>query len=197
MRKAGLTVKFTSSKRVESQISGIVRDNVDLITSIPRQYLDQVHKIVLESVKRGRDMGYITKSLQERFGVARNRAILISRDQTNKATEAVSRARCADIGITHAIWMHRSGPKVPRPTHKYLLNGQTFDLEKGLYDPQAVRLKGGGFRGQWVKTGELVNCGCTYRLDISTVGAGMAADSRFGVRCLVYPAATVEWRAAA
>ena len=89
---------------------------------------------------------------------------MIARDQTVKATEAVNRARCADVGITDGIWMHRSGSKVPRHTHVQM-NGKRFNLSDGLYDSH---------EGRNVLPGELVNCRCTYKPVIPGIEDGAA-----------------------
>lgn len=148
LRDAGLIVRFRNSKYVNNMLQSIIVENVGLIRSIPQQFLGDVRTIVMQSVQNGRDMGYITRQIQTRYKVSRNRAITIARDQTNKATEAISRARCAEVGITHGIWMHRSGGKVPRKTHE-AMDGERFALEEGLYDSDV---------GENVKPGELVNC---------------------------------------
>lgn len=174
LKDAGLTVKFANSRRVNSILRAIVAENVGLIKSIPQQYLSEVEGIVLRGVQNGRDMGFITEELQGRYKVTRNRAITIARDQTNKATEAISSQRCQSIGVTHGFWMHRSGSKKPRSTHE-AMNGTRFELAAGLYD-SAV--------GYEVKPGELINCHCTFKLDISTVAPGVAMDGslvRWGV----------------
>ena len=190
LKDAGLTVEFKNSRRVNNIYQAIVTENVNLIKSIPQQFLGNVNSIVMNSVRNGRDMGFIADEVRKQYGVTKNRAITIARDQTNKATEAVSYARVTDIGITHGIWMHRSGGKVPRTTH-VSMDGKRFKLSEGLFDedPKVNRL---------VKPAELVNCHCTFRLDLTDlVGEGMAMDSRRGVMYRVFPAATIEWRMAA
>lgn len=173
LKEAGLTVKFANSRRVSGILRAVVAENASLIKSIPQQYLSEVEGIVMRGVQNGRDMAFVTDELQARYKVTRNRAVTIARDQVNKATEAVSTARCQDIGITHGIWMHRSGSRHPRSTHAGVMNGKRFLLSEGLYDPAV---------GRKVKTGELVSCRCTYQLDLSTISPGVAMDSG----CLVH-----------
>lgn len=182
LKDAGLTVKFKNSRRVNNMLQAIVAENVGLIKSIPQQFLGQVRSIVMTGVTNGRDMAYISKEIEERYKVSRNRAITIARDQTNKATEAISRARCSDIGITHGIWMHRSGSKVPRPEH-VRFDGKRFELAKGLLDNTV---------GRYVKPGELVNCRCTFRLDLSSVSSTAMDGIRRGNK-FILPAAVIEW----
>lgn len=198
MREAGLTVKFRNTPRVNMMLDAIIAENVGLIKSIPSQFLGEVQTIVLESVKNGRDMGYIAQQVRKEYGISRRRAIVIARDQTNKATEAVSRARAEEMGIEYGFWMHRGGGKVPRPTHIGVMNGKRFKLSEGLYDPQAERVRGGGYRGRKVKPAELINCHCTYLLDLTGVISHDAAmDSKRGVMRIVRPGAVIEWRMAA
>jgi hypothetical protein len=56
-----------------------------------------------------------------------------------------------------------TGAKEPRQTH-LAMSGKRFKLSEGLYD-SAV--------GRTVKPAELINCHCTFRLDLtSIVGEG-------------------------
>jgi len=154
MNDAGLTVKFRTSRRVNSVLQATIAENVGLITSIPKQYLDDVRGIVMRGVQEGRDLNYITEEIEPLLTKkSRNRAIMIARDQTNKATEAITRTRCEGIGITEGIWMHRSGSKVPRQSHLEM-DGKRFKLDDGLFD-WAVK--------EMVKPGSEINCHCTFR----------------------------------
>ncbi|MDR0339624.1 MAG: hypothetical protein LBH65_05035 [Desulfovibrio sp.] len=153
LREAGLTVGFRNTERVSAAIDDIVSENVSLIKSIPEKLRGEVRESVERSVRKGRDMAAIVREVEGRCRVSHNRAVTIARDQTNKATEAISRERCLELGITEGIWMHRSGSKVPRSTHK-AMNGTRFSLSGGLYDADV---------GHAVRPGELINCHCTYR----------------------------------
>ena len=42
---------------------------------------------------------------------------MIARDQTNKATNNLSRQRLLSYGITKGVWMHTSAGKTYRDTH--------------------------------------------------------------------------------
>ena len=88
--------------------------------------------------------------------------------------------------------MHRSGGKVPRTTH-VSMDGKRFKLSEGLFDedPKVNRK---------VKPAELINCHCTFKLDLSTItGNGVATDSKKRGAILVKFASgsTVEYAKAA
>lgn len=150
-KATGMTVKFKTTKHIESMLDDLVAVNVDLIKSIPRQYHDQVNEAVLESVKAGRDLGGITNALDGKNGITRRRAAFIAKDQNNKATEAIGLERNKSLGITHGEWRHRSGSKQPRASH-IAANGKIFPLDKGLM-----------IEGRLLFPGEDYNCNCTFK----------------------------------
>ena len=103
--------------------------------------------------QNGRDLGYLREELQKRYEITKRRAATIARDQTNKATENLSRARMQSLGVTRGIWIHTSAGKTYRETH-VKMDGKEFDLSKGMYD-SAVN--------DYVFPASLPNCRCTYR----------------------------------
>lgn len=161
LKDAGFAFKMTTSRRTKDVLRAIVKENVSLIKSIPEKYFSDVEQLVMRSVSKGGDLGGLADKLQERYKVTRARAVVISKDQNAKATGNITRSRNLDMGITEGIWMHRSGPKKPRDSHAGEMNGQTFSLTEGLYDPD---------EGYNVMPGELVNCGCVYRPVLPVAG---------------------------
>lgn len=155
LKKAGISVSFRITPAARDILKATINANVSLIKSIPQQYLTNVEGIVMRSVQTGRDLGQLTKELQEQYGVAKRRAAFIARDQNNKATAAITRARQVEIGITEAIWVHSSGGKEPRPTHLKAGRERTrYDIAKGWYDPAV---------GKHILPGELPNCRCVAK----------------------------------
>jgi SPP1 gp7 family putative phage head morphogenesis protein len=150
LRDGGFSVKFQMSQAMKDVVQATTTENVGLIKSIASQHLNEVEGLVMRSVSRGRDLGYLSKELEKRYGVTKRRAALISKDQNNKATANMHRVRQVELGITQAKWRHSGGGKVPRPTH-VANNGKLYDVEKGWWDP-AVK--------QFIHPGELINCRC-------------------------------------
>lgn len=150
LRDGGFSVRFQMSQAMKDVVEATTAENVGLIKSIASQHLTEVEGLVMRSVSRGRDLGYLSKELQKRYGVTTRRAALISKDQNNKATANMHRVRQIELGITQAKWRHSGGGKVPRPTH-LANNGKLYDVQKGWYDP-AVK--------QFIHPGELINCRC-------------------------------------
>ena len=153
LRRAGFTVRFKMTAAMRDVLQATIHESVSLIRSIPQRYLSQVQGMVMRSVQTGRDLAQLSDSLRSELGVTKRRAALIARDQNNKATAAMTRARQAELGISEAVWQHSHAGKRPRPTH-VRMNGKRYDVSVGMYDPA---------EGRHVLPGELINCRCTSR----------------------------------
>lgn len=188
MRDAGLTVKFKPSPKVAGLVDDIVATNVGLIKSIPQGLMTRVNDTIMESVMKGRDLAGITKELRKGYGITERRAVMIARDQTNKAAADINRARADEAGLKYGIWRHLGGVKVPRETHKNILDGQRFKMSEGLFDPDPEVQR-------MIQPGELVNCACDFRYDVSEIlaGPGVAMDAKRGTARLDLPGATITW----
>jgi uncharacterized protein with gpF-like domain len=130
-----------------------------LIKTIPATYFDQIHKAVLDSVYKGRDLGTLEEELKRMHKISDNRGRLIAKDQVNKASQDLARADAEDIGVTKGIWQHMRASTKPRPTHE-LMDGTEFDLAEGCYDPEVDRM---------IQPGELVLCNCEFKYVIEGI----------------------------
>lgn len=152
LREANWSVKFTMSPAMRDVMKATLQQNVELIKSIPQQYLKNVQGDVMRSIQAGRDLGGLSKALQKNYGVTKRRAAFIARSQNNLATGAMDRARKLELGLTKSKWRHSKAGKEPRPTH--LANdGKLYDTAKGWYDPDP-KVK------RHIYPGELPNCRC-------------------------------------
>jgi SPP1 gp7 family putative phage head morphogenesis protein len=153
LKKAGFSIEWTMTRAQRDVVQAAVAENVALIRSIPQQYHSKVEQHVMRAVQTGRDLGPLTEALQREFGATKKRAALIARDQNNKVTAALTRARQVEIGVTEAVWLHSSAGKEPRPTH-VAMHGQRYDVTKGMWDPAEQR---------HIFPGELINCRCVSK----------------------------------
>ena len=162
LAKAGFTVKFTMNEPMRDVMNATIGAQVGLIKSIPQHYLGQVQQAVMRSVQTGRDLEGLTKDIRNIYAVSRKRAAFIARDQSNKATASMTRARQLDLGIQRGIWLHSHAGKEPRPTH-VANNGKPFDLEEGWLDPAIHRR---------IWPGTEPNCRCIWKPVIEEIGVG-------------------------
>lgn len=155
LRRGGISVRWTMTRAQQDVLKAIVHENTQLIKSIPQQYLNAVEGSVMRSVQTGRDLHSLSTELQQHYGVTKRRAAFISLDQNNKATGALQRVRQIELGITHAVWLHSHGGKVPRKTH--LANsGKKYDVREGWFDPDPKVQR-------HIIPGELINCRCVAK----------------------------------
>lgn len=154
LRDGGLTVKFEMTDSMRDIFDATVAENVGLIKSIASEYHTEVQGMVMRSVAAGRDVGSLTRDLEERFGVTRRRAAHIALDQNNKATSSMVKVRQVEQGL-QAIWLHSAGGKKPRKTH-VANTGKPYDPAVGWFDPDPKV-------NRHIWPGELINCRCVSR----------------------------------
>jgi uncharacterized protein with gpF-like domain len=153
LKEAGFTVKFSPTPESRAQYQAVIAEQVNLIKSIPTEYLKDVESKVWGSVMKGGDMHGLADGLQKAYGVTKDRAATIARDQNNKAKATIEKTRRLELGIDEAYWQHSAGGKVPRATH-VAMSGKRFKIAQGMWD-SAV--------GRYVQPGELISCRCTSR----------------------------------
>lgn len=155
LKKAGISIRFKMTKAQTDVLAATVHETASLIKSIPAKYLTDVEGAVMRSVQTGRDLGSLSDDLRRTFAVTKRRASFIARDQNNKATAAMNRARQIELGITQAVWVHSAGGKSPRLSHvKAGRDRAKYDVSEGWFDPHV---------GKHILPGELPNCRCTSR----------------------------------
>lgn len=151
LKDAGYSVKFKMTPSMRDAFNATLAENVGLIKSIPEQYLTQVEGVVMRSYTVGRDLQTMVADLKKLYPIATNRAVLIARDQSNKANATVNRTRQMELGITEAVWMHSHAGKTPRPSHVEA-NGKKYKIAEGML-----------IDGEYIQPGEEINCRCTSR----------------------------------
>lgn len=118
---------FGNNKGLERAMRSRVHTNIELITSIPEQLLDEVEAVVAPAVEAGLRVEEILRQLQERFGVSESRAQLIARDQVGKFNGELARERQEALGITEYVWSTSKDRRV-RPDHVDL-EGKAFSYD--------------------------------------------------------------------
>jgi SPP1 gp7 family putative phage head morphogenesis protein len=126
--KQSLKVDITGMLGKEGAIRDAMRvaakANVELITSIPEQFLDKIEQAVLEAMSEGLRHEEIIQEIERIGGVTESRAKLIARDQIGKLNSDFSRVRQTDLGIEEYTWSTAGDERV-RDEHADL-DGQTF-----------------------------------------------------------------------
>lgn len=148
LAKAGFSVPFVQTPDMRDAFSSVVGENIALIKSMPAQAMTDVQGAVMRSVQAGRDLGTLRDELISLGAKSENRAALIARDQNNKATAVMSKARRLSLGLTKAKWRHSKGGVHPRKSHQ-AADSKVYDIAVGCY-----------IDGEYIMPGEKINCRC-------------------------------------
>ncbi len=112
-------------KNIDLMLKSWVSTNTSLITSIQSDLLEQVSVIVESSYRSGLSMQSLSKKLQSRFNISKNRAKLIARDQTGKLHSDYIKHEHGILGIKEYVWLTANESDENnrvRPSHKVLNN---------------------------------------------------------------------------
>ena len=112
----------------ESSIGQITQarlaEQVHLITSLPRDAAERVHKLTLEGLSNATRAKAIQEEILKSGHVSRSRAMLIARTEVSRTHTEFQRARAESVGSTHFIWRTSQDSDV-RESHRKL-NGKSF-----------------------------------------------------------------------
>lgn len=104
----GIPVVRFDRKRVTKDVKADIRAAIDSMPEIPTQLRRHVYDLAIESISRGRDLGFLTKALllAEIPGVDKVNAARIARNLNNRATALMAKNRAMSDGIQEAKWRH-------------------------------------------------------------------------------------------
>lgn len=119
---------ITEEAWLQGEIGRHVQANVDLISSIPERYHDEVKILVTNALSSGTNVRELTKQLRHRYNLTQNRARLIARDQVGKLNGQLTMLRQTEAGVDGYIWRTSMDERV-RETHK-AHRGKHYDWDK-------------------------------------------------------------------
>ena len=128
-----------------------IRENVDLIKTIPKDSLDKMRDIIYDGYVNGKSTTEMMKDIRRVYSVSKRRAIFIARDQIAKLNGDIQRAQQMDAGIREYIWSTVEDERV-RKSHREL-NGRKFSWD----DPPK------NSDGRCCHPGQDFNCRCIGR----------------------------------
>ncbi len=120
-----------------------INEQVDLITSLPREAAQRVHKVIIEGISTGARASTIAQEVLKTGKVTESRAMLIARTETSRIATELTAARAKNAGCTHFTWKTASDMDV-RPSHKALNNKIFAFADLPIVDGEPL-LPGGTF----------------------------------------------------
>lgn len=115
----------------------LVKENVDLIVTIPANALDKLEKIVLRSYLDGKPVSAIAREIQRSYSTTRSHAQLIARDQIGKLNSKITQRQQKTCGVKRYKWSDSGDSRVRRDHRR--LNGKIFSWD----DPPVIDTRTG------------------------------------------------------
>lgn len=109
---------------LEDTLLATTQENVNLIKSIPQQYLKNIESIVYSGTVQGNSASSMIQQISKQGGVTSRRAKLIARDQSSKLNSALNQQRQQNLGVEEYIW-RTAGDERVRDSHRSK-NGKIF-----------------------------------------------------------------------
>lgn len=103
----------------KKNINDWVKSNVDLIKTIPSEYINDVYDLIYKGYSSGKLISEVSKDIEHLNVVNANRAKFIARDQIAKLNADIQKAQQLDSGIKEYIWLTAKDERV-RQSHKEL-----------------------------------------------------------------------------
>lgn len=129
--------------------SKLMQEQVVLITSLPIEAANRVHKLTSEALVSGRRATNIAEEIQRSGRVALSRAKLIARTEVARTASVLNQTRAEFVGSESYIW-HTAEDSDVRSLHKKH-NGKVFRWD----DPPVA-----GENGERSHPGAIYNCRC-------------------------------------
>jgi len=151
--------------------------NIDLIKTLPGETMTRMENIIQGGYLRGASNTEMGRLIQEAYGVDKDHALFIARDQTSKLNAELTKQQQADAGVEEYVW-DSSGDSRVRPCHA-ALNGQTINWN----DPPEMwyETKGGRvYTGRRCHPGEDYQCRCVAlpKFNIETLSLPWEGNER-------------------
>ena len=134
------------------RVNQLMEEQVALITSIPIQAAERVHRITVEGLEDSIRPREVAKQIARSAQVTASRATLIARTETGRTASVLLQARCEEIGATHYVW-HSLHDADVRPGHR-AMDGKVCEWA----NPPAVKEDDG--RVYHHHPGAIWNCRC-------------------------------------
>lgn len=90
----------------------LLSEQVDLITSLPKEAAERVHKLTLQGIVQGQRPETLAKEILKTGQVTVSRARLIARTETARTAALLTEARAKHVGSEGYIWRNSQDPVV-------------------------------------------------------------------------------------
>jgi len=156
-RSFGIDV-LQSSPRMRATMQAATIQNANLIKSVPARYLGDVANSVLSNMRIGLLPRAVANQLEDQYGLAKNRAKFIARDQAAKVNGELTKHRQMEAGYEFFGWMDSDDERV-RSSHRAIAEADV-GYGKGVYRWDDLPKNE---RGEPIQPGSDYQCRCGAR----------------------------------
>lgn len=135
-----------------------IDDNVSYVKSIPQDNLTELREIIFNAYQDGLSVTKLKNQIAKRFGVSKNKAKMLARDQMGSLTCQIQRMQQEKAGCNKYRWHTRNDSRV-RKCHRSF-NNRVFDWNNPpeiWYETKAGRV----YTGRRCHPGQDYCCRCT------------------------------------
>ena len=174
-----------SGSRIDNLTKRYIGDNVSLIKSIPDRLHSQVNDVIHEGLTKGRRPEAMAADIEERFNVAKSRAMFIARDQLSKLNGDLNRTNQEELGVVNYIW-RTAGDEAVRDgaddNHRAMEGMLCSWADPTIYSPDDGEswLPRADIGGPDLEPGEDFNCRCTAEGVLPSLASLAAAQRSSG-----------------
>jgi hypothetical protein len=129
LRKLGLSAPFQPTPTAVKVYQAVIARKVALIDRLPSKYRKDAQEVIWNSVMKGYDVAGLARELHDRFGIVRERALLIASAQCRMARSVMENAHRIEQGLTEAVW-HHDDARCGVQSHQ-ALSGKSYVLARG------------------------------------------------------------------
>lgn len=147
--KFGIDLKENISyKFLSKYLKMRIQSNIILIKSLKDDAKLSLEEMIYRNFEQGKTIKEFSKELENKFGIDKRRATLISRNEIKNTNTQLNKKRMQEYGIEYAIWETSEDERV-RAQHKYF-QGKKYQIGIGLKNE----------KGENEEPGEAINCRC-------------------------------------
>ena len=156
-RNFGIDV-YNDSPKMQDYLRAATIQNVKLIESIPKHYMENVMNTVYQGMRNGVMPRNIAMELNQKFGVESRHAKFIARDQAAKINGEISKRRQEAAGFEYFLWLDADDSRV-RHRHRVIANADV-GYGNGVYRWDDLPKSSAG---ETIQPGSDYQCRCIAR----------------------------------
>lgn len=151
----GINIKGKQSFKGEPDyIKSRIETNTTLIKNLKSQYIEDLNIELSAAYEKGIPSGQLAKQIEKRFGISKNRAKLIARNETKNTNSQLNKKQAMELGFGNPRW-HTNMDGRERPQHAKH-NGKEYEFGVGLPDGD----------GGKEEPGDAINCRCDFYIEV-------------------------------